>query len=77
MKREAYQNGGPEDWLFSNQVAQMLGLSERNVTIQMRQGAIPGKKIGGRWGVLRKDLTAFLRVKYISVRHNLSDYVEV
>jgi excisionase family DNA binding protein len=52
--------------LTPEQVAQALQLSLRTVYQYLKEGKIPGKKIGGRrygqrWRVLEDDLKAFLR----------------
>ena len=46
--------------LSTAQVGEFLGIHEVTATKLLAAGKLPGRKIGGQWRVLRKNLEAFL-----------------
>ena len=44
-------------------LAEHLGLATSTVRAHLRNGTIPGRKIGGRWFVSRRDLLAFFEMR--------------
>lgn len=44
-------------------LAEHLGLSPATVRTHLRRGQIPGRKVGGRWFVTRRDFLAFLEAR--------------
>jgi len=48
--------------LTPEQAAKVLQLSPRTVYSYLRQGKLPGRKIGGRrWRILEEDIRAYIR----------------
>lgn len=54
-------------------LAEHLRLSRSTVREHLRRGALPGRKIGGRWFVTRRDLLAFLEAPQVVAFPSRSD----
>lgn len=50
-----------DDILDSFAVEYILGLSRSTTLRLLRNGTIPGKKIGRKWRILKSDLLLFLK----------------
>ncbi|MHB8894157.1 MAG: helix-turn-helix domain-containing protein [Candidatus Geothermincolia bacterium] len=52
-----------QDVLTLDEAASYLRLHRRTVEAMLLKGALPGKKIGRQWRILKSELLAFLRSK--------------
>lgn len=50
--------------LTAEEVGAVLRLHPTTVKLLLRQGELPGRKIGGQWRVLRSDLLAYLAADF-------------
>jgi excisionase family DNA binding protein len=50
--------------LTADEVAAVLRLHPNTVKMLMRQGELPGKKIGGQWRLLKSELLAYLGAEF-------------
>lgn len=52
---------GRRDTLTAPEVAEMLGMTKQGVYHWLRDGVIPGYKLGSQWFILRDELKETLR----------------
>jgi excisionase family DNA binding protein len=53
---------GPDfDQLTVNETARLLGRSTEQVRRYLREGVLPGQRLGGQWFIARDDAEALLR----------------
>lgn len=55
------RDGGFPAWLSPDEVARMLELNRHTVYRLLRDGQLPGSRIGGRWFVSTEALAARIR----------------
>jgi len=46
--------------LLPDEVAKVIRMTRTQVVRHIRNGVLPGRKVGGRWRVLESDLLSFL-----------------
>lgn len=52
---------GRRETLSAPEVAELLGMTKQGVYHWLRDGVIPGYKLGSQWFILREELKAALR----------------
>lgn len=69
--RPAPPHAEPAAFLRTPEVARKLGISTKRVRLLLRQGKLPGVRVGSVWYVPREALDAFLRHLVAQAQHNV------
>lgn len=62
----------PDEVMTVKEVAEYLRLAESTVYRLVKNGSLPGRKLGGNWRFSRKSLDEWLKEKPSTISHPLS-----